>query len=147
MSPDYVVFPLVFLWRHHLELALKDVIALGKLLLDESESSAFPAHHRLGELWQVAKPYIVKHGSPDAPELAHVEANILEFERIDPTATGFRYPRDRTGASTALVNPPDTVNLAVLHETMLALSNFLDGVHSSQQQAFDTLSEIAAQYR
>ena len=139
MSPDYIVFPLVFLWRHHLELALKNVIASGREL--QGENPTFPAHHRLRDLWNTAKAYVVVYGDPEAPELANVESNISEFERIDPAAIGFRYPRDRSGSSPALTNPPLTINLAGLQEGMVAISNFLDAVHECQKRALDAAAE------
>jgi hypothetical protein len=139
MSPDYIVFPLVFLWRHHLELALKNVVAIGREL--EGEEPTYPTHHGLRDLWNTAKPYVVVHGASDAPELANVESNIKELERIDPAAIGFRYPHDRTGSSPALTNPPATINLAALQEGMMALSNFLDAVHECQKRALDDAME------
>jgi hypothetical protein len=98
-SPDYVVFPIAFLWRNHIELALKEIIAVGRQVA--GEPWGFPAHHRLLTLWSEAKPHVVKCGDPGAPELANVEANISEFEKIDPGSDGFRYPlnRDRTARS------------------------------------------------
>lgn len=139
MSPDYIIFPLAFLWRHHLELALKNVIASGREL--QGENPTFPAHHRLRDLWNTAKAYVVVYGDPEAPELANVESNISEFERIDPEAIGFRYPRDRSGSSPALVNPPSTINLASLQESMVAISNLLDAVDECQKQALDAAME------
>lgn len=97
-SPDYLVFPIAFPWRKHLELALKDIISVGRQLAGEPRG--FPAGHRLLDLWQAARPHIVACGDPAAPELNNVEANLREFESIDPRADGFRYPlnRDQTAA-------------------------------------------------
>jgi hypothetical protein len=67
MSPEYVVFPLAFLWRHHIELALKSIVAKGKLIRGEDQKQSFPTRHKLGDLWNAAKPYIVMHGDPDKP--------------------------------------------------------------------------------
>jgi len=80
VSPDFLVFPLAFLWRHHVELALKDIIAIGRQL--RGEPWGFPEHHRLLMLWKEARPYVVECGDPSAPEPANVEANIQEFETI-----------------------------------------------------------------
>ena len=128
-SPDYVVFPMAFLWRHHIELALKDIIAAGRQLA--GEPWGFPPHHRLLDLWRDARPHITQCGDPAAPELDNVEANLREFETVDPWSDGFRYPlnRDRTGRS--LPNAPEYVNLRVLHDGMEALANFLSAVRSS----------------
>ena len=142
MSPDYIVFPFAFLWRHHLELALKSVIASGREL--EGEDPTYPASHVLRDLWCTAKSFVVEYGDPNSPEVANVEANIEEFERIDPAADGFRYSKEKKGTSHALKNLPGAINLAVLHEGMMALSNFLDAVHECQRQALDAAMEIQA---
>lgn len=136
LSPDYIIFPLAFLWRHYVELALKEIIVLGRELRGEGGADV-GTHHRLRDLWQAAKPYIVEHGSPDAPELAHVEANIDELERIDPYATGFRYLLDRSQKNRGLSKPPSEVNLRVLQEAMVALGAFFEAVHTSQSVALD----------
>ena len=136
LSPDYIIFPLAFLWRHYVELALKEIIVLGRELRGEVRAD-FTAHHRLGDLWTVGRPYIVEHGSPDAPELANIEANINELERIDPYATGFRYLLDRSQKKRGLSSPPAEVNLRVLQEAMVALGAFFEGVNTCQTAALD----------
>jgi hypothetical protein len=103
-SPDYLVFPIAFLWRHHLELALKDIISVGRQLADEPWG--FPKGHRLLDLWTEARNHVVQCGDPAAPELSNVEANIREFENIDPWADGFRYPLNRDQTVRSLPNVP-----------------------------------------
>lgn len=141
MSPELLLFPLAFLWRHHIELALKGIIILGKEIAGEEGS--FDPGHRLTLLWRQAKPYIVHQGDPDAPELAHIEENIADFSAIDPHADGFRYPMNRKGDAPSLAGAPQTVSVRKLHEATLAISNFLDAVHMSQVQALDAISDLA----
>jgi hypothetical protein len=143
-SPDYMLFPLAFLWRHHLELALKHIIALGRSL--EDSAWGFPEHHRLLELWHEAKVHIVNASSPDAPELANVEANLSEFQMVDPGSFGFRYPTERNSGARTLAHAPSHVNLGVLHEAMQALSNYLDAVQMELSVRLDYLSEMRAEY-
>lgn len=144
-TPDYVVLPMAFLWRHHVELALKDIIAAGRLLAEEPWG--FPAHHRLIDLWNEARPHIIQCGDPDAPELDHVEANLREFERIDPWSDGFRYPLNRDRTARSLPNAPEYVNLAVLHEGMEALANFLSAVRSELGRRQEYNLEMEAEMR
>lgn len=144
-SPEYVVWPLAFLWRHHIELAVKEIILVGREL--EREHEGFPAGHRLGRLWQTAKPYIERCGAPSSPELANVETVINEFENVDPGGDGFRYPlrRDRGGVS--LPNAPEQVNLEQFQETMERLSNFFSGVRSEIGTRLDFVREREAATR
>lgn len=125
VSPERMLFPLAFLWRHHLELSLKDVIAKGRAL--EGQEWGYPSGHDLIKLWSEARLVIVACSHPDAPELPVVEANLVEFERIDPSAAGFRYPHDRSGGPN-LRDPPHSVDLEALQEAMLALAAFFDAV-------------------
>lgn len=127
-SPDFVVFPMAFLWRHHIELALKDIIAAGRQL--QGEPWGFPPSHRLLDLWSEARTHVVLCGDPTAPELSHVEANLREFETIDPWSDGFRYPLNRDRTDRSLPRAPEYVNLRVLHDGMEALANFLSAVRS-----------------
>lgn len=128
VSPDVVVFPLAFLWRHHVELALKDLIATGRAL--QGDESGFPQGHKLMSLWWEAKPYVLFCGSDDAPELKNVEASIQEFERIDPYADGFRYPLNRDRSAATMPDVPAILNLRTLQDAMEAVSNFLLAVQN-----------------
>ena len=142
-SPDYILWPMAFMWRHYLELALKDTILRGRAL--EEEQQDFPKHHRLLELWKIARPHIERCGSPDSPELPNVEAVIAEFERIDPGAMGFRYPHAK-GGERSLPNAPDRVNLRLLHEAMEATGNFFDAVRAEMTQRLDQIHEMMRAY-
>ena len=130
MGPDYVVFPLASLWRRYVELALKQIIALGHCLNQESPYNEV-AHNRLMDLWNAATPYIVEHCSAETPEMSNVPTTLEELERIDSYACGFRHP------PRVITDPPKPVNLKVLQEAMLALWFFLDAVHTCQSIALD----------
>ena len=47
---DYLVYPIVFLYRQYIELQLKAIIRDGNQLLDIPEK--FPHHHKIYELWK-----------------------------------------------------------------------------------------------
>lgn len=144
-SPDFLVFPLAFLWRHHVELALKEIIAVGRQLA--GEPWGFPANHRLLSLWNEARPHVIQCGDSTAPELANVEANLREFETIDPGSDGFRYPLNRDRTARSLPSAPEYVNLARLHEGMVALANFLSGVGSELGGRVAYRAEMEAEMR
>ena len=143
-SPEFIVLPMAFLWRHHLELVLKDIIALGRRLV--GEPWGFPPGHSLMKLWKEARPHITQCGDSNAPELANVEANLREFEHVDPGADGFRYPFNRDRDARSLDRAPDLVNLQVLHEAMEALANFFDGVRSELSSRLDYRAEMEAEF-
>lgn len=50
---DFLVYPICYLYRHHLELQIKQIIYVGRRLLDKS--GGHPTHHKLSDLWPLAK--------------------------------------------------------------------------------------------
>jgi hypothetical protein len=118
-SPEYTVWPLVYLWRHHLELALKAIIQL-----DGSK----PEHmHNLVILWTKAKPLIQACGG-DEPEVSIVEEILLELQAVDPRADGWRYPTTGKDGAPSFKRGPEEVNLFRLQQAMEEVSTYLDCV-------------------
>lgn len=126
--------------RHCIELSLKEIIAVGRR--QDGGGWGFPNHHQLLDLWKEAKPYIIQTGLEGdvGPEVGNVEANIVEFEKIDPSAQGFRYALDRSG-DRSLATAPEVLNLRVLHDAMEPLATFLSGVSSVLQERLDYMLE------
>ena len=145
-SPDYLVWPVTWLWRHYLELVLKDIIACGPLLRDEAAEWRWPSElgHQLAIAWKQARPFIVEHGAPDAPEVANVAKIITEFDQLDRSGFGFRYPLARDGVSPGLGTHEDWLNIDRIDRTMQQVANFLDAVVSAQQHVLYERGEAAA---
>jgi hypothetical protein len=142
-SPEYMLFPIAFAWRHYLEIALKDIIAAGRELA--GEVWGYPKGHHILDLWREAHPHINELGDPAAPELANVENNIREFDRIDFGGDGFRYPLNLAGTVPSLGNAPANVNLRVLHEAMDAIAMFLSAVRSELSSRLNYVMEYEAE--
>ncbi|MCI0350388.1 MAG: hypothetical protein L0Z53_13265, partial [Acidobacteriales bacterium] len=47
---DRMIYPVAFLYRHYIELMLKGIIQIGRVL--DRKPPDFPQHHRIAELWQ-----------------------------------------------------------------------------------------------
>ncbi len=137
-SPDEHVFPICFLWRHHLELALKRIIAAGQQLADSPIK--VPAKHGLLVLWDIALPYVRQIGD-DANLFKNVRDSFAEIESVDPTAAGFRYPLETDHSTPALKSPPTTVNLEAIDIAMRATATFLEGVHSEQSARLEFIAD------
>jgi hypothetical protein len=136
ISADYLIFPLAYLWRHYVELALKQIIVLGKRFNQEPPSSTTSSH--LLDLWKAAKPYIVEHCSEDVPEMSNVQTNIEEIERLDRYVTSALRQQFGNEVMAGPPHAPQQINLRVLQQAMLALSNFFDAVHTCQSIALET---------
>ncbi len=141
-SPDYMLFPIAFAWRHYLEIALKDIIAAGRELA--GEAWGYPNGHRLLKLWAEARPHIAELGDPSADELTIVEDNLREFDRIDHVGDGFRYPLNSARSHPSLQDPPANVNLRLLHEAMDAVATFLICVRTELSVRFDYVNDTEA---
>src|SRR5262245_5922131 len=57
---DVLIYPIVFNWRHYVELRLKVIFLVGHALY-EDRKVPIPPHHRLDKLWEQARPYVVRH--------------------------------------------------------------------------------------
>src|SRR5712691_2566119 len=67
---DFLVYPIVFLYRQYLELSLKYLVREGNRLLDFESGSktGFPGSHRFETLWPECKAVLSKVGKK-YPEL------------------------------------------------------------------------------
>lgn len=97
---DFLIYPIVFLYRQYVELRLKEIIREGQILLEEG--NAFPTHHKICDLWSDAKKIAMKTsdiiaGESEPPNLEYAEHVIKEFSNIDPDSISFRYPTTRKG--------------------------------------------------
>jgi hypothetical protein len=92
----------VFLFRHYLELALKELILKGRFLVAEdrnalrNEVQEVRRIHELKKLWewvvQDAKPKINAE-SWNGYDTTYVERCLAEFDEVDSKGFAFRYPR------------------------------------------------------
>jgi hypothetical protein len=90
-----VLYPILFLYRQHLELMLKYIILVGQRL--RCEATQPPHHHRLRDLWGEGK-HVLQERSISVPseDLTRVEHTIDELTVLDPSSDLFRYPLDKT---------------------------------------------------
>jgi hypothetical protein len=99
---DLMIYPLVFLYRHQLELHLKDLILTGNELVDNPIKLK---DHALDGLWKDCRNILEKIGiEVDIPETRHFEESLAVLNSVDRTSTAFRYPVTKSGAPTL---PPD----------------------------------------
>ena len=131
---DFIVYPVVFLYRQSIELYLKNIIKGSRGLLEMEIS--FPKHHDIYKLWIDAKGLIVQIW-PDNPEVdfTRIEGFIKQFSGYDPSSEIFRYPEDRKG------NPVEInvkhINLRNLQNIMEELIGLLDGASTGISHYID----------
>ena len=121
---DSLVYPVVFLYRQYLELAIKDLIRQAGELLSDPESC--PKNHRIDELWKLCNR-LMEQISPGHSFTYFKEIGCLirEFAEVDPLSMAFRYPEDKEG------NPSlpglSNINLLNVREVIGKIALILDG--------------------
>lgn len=132
---DHIVYPIVFLYRHHTEMVLKGILRLSIEILQapptEGEKKALKAHN-IGKLWRLVSPKIPKLCSlanePKIPkdQLLAVQAYVAQLDEHDPNGMSFRYAYDLNSMRTL---PEKTVHINIrsfaIH--MEKLSDYLSG--------------------
>lgn len=128
---DQLVFPVVFLYRHYLELSLKAIVEIGGELLDRPTQPK--KSHALDELWEQCKSILIE-SHPDDPviDLENVQEQIRQFTEIDSRSTAFRYPENAKADVTKT-----QIDLENLSAVMEKIGNFLDGCLIGMTEALE----------
>lgn len=120
---DNLIWPVIFCYRHYIELALKTIIeehgpfagvSLGK------------KNHDLRRLWEIFVEIAAAFGYDYSDAmLATVGGRIEEFSALDPGATAFRYACNVDGTIPTLRG--EGLDLVTLHDVMNGIENFFEG--------------------
>ena len=136
-NQDTLIYPAVFLYRHYIELLLKQIIKNGSMII--SESCKIPHLHNPWDLWTVSKRIIMKAWPDgDKKELNIVEECIREISEIDPGSTTFRYPVKKTGGF-PIPAERTRIDLQNLGEVMRRLGRFLEGCEAAISEIADSM--------
>lgn len=115
---DSLVYPILYLYRHHLELVLKDVFRTVARLLNRPISDAEEktlGRHDLVPLWELTMPLLeplcrsAGDNTIPAEDIEGVRSYLRQLNEHDPDGQRFRY-------ATIRVRPPKNSNLPVKHE-------------------------------
>jgi hypothetical protein len=122
----FLIYPILFNYRHALELAIKWTVEQYGGYVD-IYLSADEKDHNLWKSWQLCKEVIVKIGGIGVGEdgFAGVEQIVKDFHELDRDGTAFRYSRTKTGATIEL--PQTNVDLAQIQRVMEGIDNFFTG--------------------
>ena len=121
---DTLILPILFLFRHYLEIRFKEITASGITLL--GESAAWPLGHNLIKLWRDCRGVCERiYGENFSDQLELVHKCVEDLNYLDQTSENFRYPKDKNG------NPPfkqEVISLRILHDVIRDVGNFLEGI-------------------
>ena len=133
LGVDLLAYPVMFLYRHFLEIGLKhDLIVLKRYFREQVE---FPPHHRLDILWQEVRSLMEKEWNTASHTEYYdaIEDRIKEFQQIDQESYAFRYPVTKQNTS-SLTGVPDVygkgmaiINLMQVKEVVYEMAKFIEG--------------------
>lgn len=91
-KPENFVYAVGFMYRHAIELYLKDIIARHASFANADSKAQAEAikGHNLISLWGKVKPIISDF--TEAHEIRNFEAQLAELHQLDEGSDGFRYP-------------------------------------------------------
>jgi len=143
---DVLVYPIVYLYRHHAELVLKSIVELAAGLLDhelmEHDHRALRGHD-LSKLWDIARPLLnpVCALVPNPPfpddDLQGIDSYVRQLYEHDPDGTRFRYattkpkrggPRVIAVGAPSLSSNLNLVNIRAFAVAMEKLADYLEGI-------------------
>lgn len=99
MQRDAGIIPILFLWRHHLEISLKAIIAEIADYEDRAKPS-IESTHDLMYLWGLAKKGLGELVLADE-DIKRIDRAVRSFSGFDPDSQSFRYPKLKGGQRAA----------------------------------------------
>lgn len=113
---DVLVYPIVFCYRHALELSLKHLRKeLPRLW---NEPTAYATKHTFPVMWGEVQTFLQRsvHFDPDGSLVPMVDRVLKDVEEFDAGGTVFRYPEDTKGAPH--LQDARIINVLVLRDAM-----------------------------
>lgn len=155
---DSLIYPVLFSFRHYLELIMKDTIR-NYNLIDKKISSdevGFEKGHSILKLWILFKNINAENHSKsdkDTFEQCKIENNSVEMmlneiNNYDENSYSFRYPFKVVGSgdkiNSKLVYMFDELKIDInnLNISMLKLINYFDGLNSESMHKLDESQTI-----
>src|SRR3990172_2817814 len=139
-----VCLPILFIYRHYVELSLKAILLDLNELIDAIPGVQFERHPLL-PLWnrlrQRLDVYTGKNGT-DWLDRAH--GLISELEGLDPTSFTFRYPVDKQGQ---VVLAEVSVNMHHVRDVMRELEMIFDGIAGYLGEHVQISRELEREWR
>jgi hypothetical protein len=137
-----LTLPIVFLYRHYVELSLKDLLSMGIAKYSKPSTPRLLNTHKIDLLWRELKPFLQQiYSAKESEGIEAVEACIMEFSNMDERSFSFRYPVDTKGNFTlknnSYLRELEYIDVHHLAEKMASMPLFADlliGIVSSLYQ-------------
>ena len=147
---DQLIYPIIFMYRHYLEIILKDLIRQGLNIKGETPDQILTDvlnGHNLMKLWNKFKPFFeeVSGRNESFSEVRKgVESYLNQINKVDPESMAFRYEKtkDRSRAS---LSGEINVNIVDFCNKMEKLTGLLEGVSCEFSEAESWASEMRSE--
>lgn len=145
--------PAVYLFRHFVELSLKDLLVQTGRLNDKTES--YPDKHRLEPLWQKLRALLdeadLGDSDDDRATLDVVDDLIRQLDTADPSAMAFRYPvgtQRRDGSREVLLSDNfEYFDMRTFRDQAERLAHFLEGCGEQVHVYLEIHDDLAREYQ
>jgi len=145
-SSEGLVFPLLFLWRQHLELYVKRLIELARTVHDAEARTPFG--HRLPDLWRELRGLMqLEELSDDVRAALDATDQVMkDLEAVDPNSTHSRYAEGRSGKDQvmSLAGLPEHFDPQHFGAVLSKTSDFFDCVDIEYSSRLDAMAEAMA---
>jgi len=135
---DYLVWPFLLCWRHHVELQLKNMIFL--LIAISRQPGRMRPTHDIAKLWVRFEDLMSQAGFSEYPEMDHVRHTLSQLHKIDPNAQLARYPFLNSGEPARPANLTH-IHFRLFHQAMERVANYLDATDTALRQELEARND------
>ncbi len=144
-SEDCLIAPILFLYRHWVELKLKELI-LSLKVFSVAEISR-PNRHHLYDLWIIVKANLNCLRGSSNQDFILLNARIKELDGLDPKGYHFRYPVNTKSEITDLPESLGIKNLKATMEKIGYAFGRIDGGIDNEMEDRALGAEVEAEMR
>lgn len=150
-----LVYPAVFLYRHYIELRLKEIVGSSNWLVGKPPESLKKRAHNINDLWRKCRDNLEKVDEDELKGMSQAERNkwkseydaieedINRFSEWDPDSTAFRYPTDKNGNPS--ISDLRGINFRNPQELIERISYSLDGISVGISEYLNAKHEMQAE--
>ena len=125
---DFLIYPLIYLNRHYLELKLKEIIIEGHFITDNDKIIP-KGQHNILKLWNESIYVLNKLWEDFEQPSIDVVRKINEFHIIDIKSFSFRYPIDMNGNEN--LEFIERINFKKFIDEFKEIKNYLENITDS----------------
>ena len=135
---DTLVYPILFLYRHYLELIIKEILTDCAYVLDEKANFK---HHNLSNYWVDLKNKCLQIVGQSIPSSLTdpIESVVGQISHVDAISDAFRYPCKKDGAPT--LQGIQYINIKQVNEELAKASDALEAISATIYHAVEMTSE------